>query len=190
MRSDTLRALREQVREILTCRNGASHYCPNCDNSIHADKILALLDAAARAPQDSPVLAFQAWAERYTKDRGPLTQDQYFLAQQAFYAAHPGEGPTSTLMAAARAPQEPAPDAAIDCPLCGVTVAMVSSATLSLALWQHVNWNCPKALAEAPRAETRRHARSCPAYGNYQPPYEECDCGAESSGLPAAPEQP
>jgi hypothetical protein len=26
-----------------------------------------------------------------------------------------------------------------------------------------------------------RHTRSCPAYGNYQPPYEECDCGAEAS---------
>lgn len=23
------------------------------------------------------------------------------------------------------------------------------------------------------------HKRSCPTYGNYQPPYEECDCGAE-----------
>jgi hypothetical protein len=25
-----------------------------------------------------------------------------------------------------------------------------------------------------------RHLRSCPAYGNYQPPYEACDCGYES----------
>jgi hypothetical protein len=25
----------------------------------------------------------------------------------------------------------------------------------------------------------RQHERTCPAYGNYQPPYEECDCGAE-----------
>ena len=23
------------------------------------------------------------------------------------------------------------------------------------------------------------HAQTCPAYGNYQPPYEECTCGAE-----------
>ena len=23
------------------------------------------------------------------------------------------------------------------------------------------------------------HTRSCPVYGNYQPPYEECDCGDE-----------
>lgn len=23
------------------------------------------------------------------------------------------------------------------------------------------------------------HKRSCPAYGNYQPPYEECDCGED-----------
>jgi len=32
----------------------------------------------------------------------------------------------------------------IDCPLCGVTVKQVASATLSLALWQHLNWACPK----------------------------------------------
>src|SRR6185503_6143881 len=25
----------------------------------------------------------------------------------------------------------------------------------------------------------KRHDRSCPAYGNYQPPYEECNCGYE-----------
>ncbi len=30
----------------------------------------------------------------------------------------------------------------VDCPLCGVTVRQVASATLSLALWQHVNWAC------------------------------------------------
>jgi hypothetical protein len=34
---------------------------------------------------------------------------------------------------------------AIDCPLCGVSVEQVASATLSLALWQHVNWVCAKA---------------------------------------------
>src|SRR6185369_5131977 len=28
----------------------------------------------------------------------------------------------------------------IDCPLCGLVVRQVSSATLSLALWQHFNW--------------------------------------------------
>lgn len=32
----------------------------------------------------------------------------------------------------------------IDCPLCGAIVRNVSSATLSLALWQHVNWSCQK----------------------------------------------
>ena len=36
---------------------------------------------------------------------------------------------------------------AIDCPLCGETVKQVASATLSLALWQHVNWTCEKARA-------------------------------------------
>jgi len=32
----------------------------------------------------------------------------------------------------------------IDCPLCGVPVQQIASATLSLALWQHVNWCCAK----------------------------------------------
>lgn len=36
------------------------------------------------------------------------------------------------------APQE------LDCPLCGEAVKQVASATLSLALWQHVNWACRK----------------------------------------------
>jgi hypothetical protein len=31
------------------------------------------------------------------------------------------------------------------------------------------------------------HKRTCPAYGNYQPPYEECDCGAEEQGAMPAP---
>lgn len=28
--------------------------------------------------------------------------------------------------------------------------------------------------------EPGKHKNSCPAYGNYQPPYEECNCGAEA----------
>lgn len=32
----------------------------------------------------------------------------------------------------------------INCPLCGETVKQVSSATLNLALWQHMNWVCVK----------------------------------------------
>lgn len=35
-------------------------------------------------------------------------------------------------------------DPSIDCPLCGKPVRQVSSATLSLALWQHVHWACVK----------------------------------------------
>lgn len=31
------------------------------------------------------------------------------------------------------------------------------------------------------KSKFRQHSRSCPAYGNYQPPYEECDCGAEDA---------
>lgn len=32
----------------------------------------------------------------------------------------------------------------IDCPLCCETIVQVASATLSLALWQHVNWKCSR----------------------------------------------
>lgn len=45
-------------------------------------------------------------------------------------------------------PQEPAPS--IDCPLCGEEVRQVSSATLSLALWQHVRWVCRRASTPSP----------------------------------------
>lgn len=49
------------------------------------------------------------------------------------------------------------PLARIDCPLCGVTVIQVSSATLSLALSQHVRWACAKASpATAPREGATR----------------------------------
>ncbi len=37
---------------------------------------------------------------------------------------------------------QPADEGQIDCPLCGDTVKLVSSATLSIALWQHINWVC------------------------------------------------
>jgi hypothetical protein len=60
--------------------------------------------------EESPILAFQAWAERRTSIRRPLTQDEYFLAQEAFFAAHPGKGPTSSTMGDAL---PPAPDAAV-----------------------------------------------------------------------------
>ena len=45
----------------------------------------------------------------------------------------------------------------IDCPLCGATVQQVASATLSLALWQHVNWTCSKA-GTGDEAQSRRLA--------------------------------
>lgn len=32
----------------------------------------------------------------------------------------------------------------LTCPRCGETVKQVASATLELALWQHVNWVCKK----------------------------------------------
>lgn len=35
----------EALRERLTCRNGSSHYCPNCDNSIGPELLSALISA-------------------------------------------------------------------------------------------------------------------------------------------------
>ena len=64
----------------------------------------------------------------------------------------------------------------IDCPVCGETVKQVASATLSLALWQHWNWACPK------RAEHRGTARGTTAecrWVNEQPEDDPlCDCDA------------
>ena len=51
---------------------------------------------------------------------------------------------------------------------------------------------CPKpplTAAAAPAPEDRApdgHKRTCPASGNYQPPYEECDCGAGAAVTPKA----
>lgn len=38
---------------------------------------------------------------------------------------------------------EPVEVSKIDCPACGLDVRQMSSATLSLALWQHWRWACP-----------------------------------------------
>lgn len=34
------------------------------------------------------------------------------------------------------------------------------------------------------RSKFKQHKNSCPAYGNYQPPYEECNCGADDEDKP------
>jgi len=66
--------------------------------------------------QESPVLAFDAWLTAHVQATGKkLTQDEYFLAQAAFYAAHPGEGPQSALMAPPAPEPEQAPSEMI-CP--------------------------------------------------------------------------
>lgn len=61
--------------------------------------------------QRSPVLDFHTWLEAYAATFGPLTQDEYAIAQSAFYFAHPGRGPQSSLMASTppTKPQEPQP---------------------------------------------------------------------------------
>lgn len=75
-------------------------WCQGCLYAVAAERLRAPSEAPA-----SPVLAFQTWAARRAASRGPMTQDEYQLAQEAFYAAHPGDGPHSALMA----PEAPAP---------------------------------------------------------------------------------
>lgn len=59
--------------------------CPECGNTF------------AAADDGSPILAFQTWLTRYVADHRKLTQDEYLIAQAAFIAAHPGEGPVSAV---------------------------------------------------------------------------------------------
>ncbi len=85
----------------------------------------------------------------------------------------------------------------IDCPLCGVTVKQVASATLSLALWQHVNWVCQSAQQDRARTtlichcgyamlpmNTVEHVYGCTKCGNtvrlaasHPLPTPLCECG-------------
>jgi len=52
---------------------------------------------------------------------------------------------------------------------------------------EYLGWDVNEAAADliqklrgsASAPPKKRHDRSCPAYGNYQPPYEECNCGYE-----------
>lgn len=61
---------------------------------------VARLTAERDTPAESCVLAFHRWAEdRVKRGARRFTQDEYAAAQEAFYAAHPGDGPHSTLMA-------------------------------------------------------------------------------------------
>ena len=85
-----------------TCSERSVPECYVCKTQRLLRAAAALL-ASTPAPREdeSPILAFQTWAEkRRVALRGPMTQTEYFLAQEAFYAAHPGKGPTSTCMAA------------------------------------------------------------------------------------------
>ena len=97
-------AVREQIRQLraatisahLTTADGL-----NTDLVVVNDRLLS--DAADTIEQErarSPILDFVAWAEQRAKIRGPMTQDQYFLAEEAFFAAHPGEHLTSSTMTA------------------------------------------------------------------------------------------
>jgi hypothetical protein len=58
----------------------------------------------------------------------------------------------------------------IECPLCGVVVKQVSSATLDLALWQHVNWTHCRS-QEPPQAQIEEVCLGCGK------PTATSDCG-------------
>lgn len=45
----------------------------------------------------SPIIAFQRWLSEYTTSHRKLTQDEYLIAQAAFIAAHPGDGPKTQI---------------------------------------------------------------------------------------------
>ena len=85
--------------------------CETCDGSGMVSQFAPAHELIAeirrlRAEQDtkaSPVLAFHQWAERrVAAGAAPFTQAEFAVAMEAFYAAHPGEGPHSTLMAEQR----------------------------------------------------------------------------------------
>jgi hypothetical protein len=98
MTDDTVAATRDALTAVMQsmcdCENPDEANAQWPDANAHLDALIA----AVRAEQHgSPILAFQAWVEQRVAATGrPLTQDEYFLAQAAFYAAHPGDGPHST----------------------------------------------------------------------------------------------
>lgn len=48
-------------------------------------------------------------------------------------------------------------------------------------MWAVVKRQCEDLSNVISHAPFKQHVRTCPAYGNYQPPYEDCDCGADVS---------
>ena len=49
--------------------------------------------------EESPILAFQQWLSLFTQTFGKLSLREYGIAMTAFYAAHPGKGPQSSIVA-------------------------------------------------------------------------------------------
>lgn len=84
------------------------------------------------------------WREEAAEYRRKSTADDLCV----IYAAQLEEC-ADEATAALRAQREAT---AIACPMCGEQVIQKASATLSLALWQHVNWACKR---EAGRAEAQ-----------------------------------
>jgi septal ring factor EnvC (AmiA/AmiB activator) len=81
-----------QAQEIATLKAERDNY-----SSRLLDYVDALAASLQRREDESPVLAFQAWLTRYTQALGrKVTQNEYALLQAGFFAAHPGNGPTST----------------------------------------------------------------------------------------------
>lgn len=74
-----------------------------CDGPTRIDPSCPILKRGRPAEEPrppDPIVACQAWCRQYVKDRGAkLTPNEYYIAQAAFIAAHPGQGPTSEVSA-------------------------------------------------------------------------------------------
>jgi len=99
------------------CRNGAEHFCANCGNRFRA-----------ASPTDN--------GDKNAWERGDRA---YELRDKALAEADAWREKYMRSIAEAARPHD-----AISCPLCGELVQLGASDTLSLALWQHVNWVCAK----------------------------------------------
>jgi hypothetical protein len=107
-----------------------------------------------------PEASGQALVERLTRYRCHVQRKNNHPLGEIQYVAMPPDAEGGWVRwqdveAAAAALSTASPAPAIDCPLCGVRVEQVASATLSLALSQHVHWVCAKQPASPPGERPR-----------------------------------
>lgn len=97
-------------------------------------------------PQVTPkqLTVLRMWAAEYQKLGSDSSAAPNLDAESRHWKLVFADALTSILAVYDHSLAEPAAAPSIDCPLCGETVQQVASATLSLALWQHVNWKCSR----------------------------------------------